>query len=197
MPQIISVNSQIKAPKILLHETQKSVLFRFLLVFILVIAYFCFVVFHFGIKNGLWITFLTWSFFVFCTPIADAGLLLDFPVRLITGIRMLYSEICVWLFAAVLNLYTSLFNPQIYTKTKILSLFKYIITHPIPYWLIILLSGIGTFLSIYFGDELLDVVRHTQRSKFEKHKHKHRLIIILFLVAAIIVLYNFLINELC
>ncbi len=57
------------------------------------------------------------DFFVFCTPIADAGVLFDFPFRLITGIKMIFSEIGVWLIALVINFFIFFKNPHIYDKT--------------------------------------------------------------------------------
>lgn len=182
--------------KYIQHETKRHVLKKFIILVSIVVLYFIFVSIKFGITNGFWITLLTWSFFVFCTPVADAGFLLDFPIRILTGIRMLHAEIGVWVFAGLLNAFTLTVNPSIYQKTIILQLFHYIITHPFPYWLIIVLSCIGTFLSIYFGDELMDVAKHKYREKYFKYKAKHEFIILLFLIVLIIVLYKFLLTQL-
>ncbi len=187
---------KIKESEHYLHETKRSVLVKFLLVLIVFLLYFAFVSLKYGINNGFLVTLLTWSFFVFCTPIADAGLLLDFPVRLITGIRMIYSEIAVWIIAFFLNLYSLTFNSLIYNKTVILQLFRYILLHPIPFWSIIFVSAIGTFMSIYFGDELIDVARHEEREKYGKHKKKYHLVIFIFIVVLAILLYDFLLKEL-
>ena len=65
--------------------------------------------------------------------------------------------------------------------------------NPIPYWSVILLSAIGTFLSVMFGDELLD--RLTDRTFYNKHKNKHRLIIFIVLILLIIIIYEHLITE--
>jgi hypothetical protein len=54
---------------------------KFLLLFTILIFYFAFISFKYGVKDGFAITLLTWSFFVLCTPIADAGFILDFPIR--------------------------------------------------------------------------------------------------------------------
>jgi len=186
----------IKKSKFLRHETKRYALRKFLLILLIVVGYFVFVSLKFGIENGLWVTILTWSFFVFCTPIADAGFLFDFPIRLTTGIRMFHSEIGVWIFAAILNIFTLKFNPEIYQKTIVLKLFHYIIVHPFPYWLITVLSAIGTYLSIYFGDELIDVARHRNRSKYFRHRGKHEFVIFLFLIVLTIILYNFLLERL-
>ena len=89
-------------------ETKKHSLVKFSLLFVIVIAYMLFVSFKFGAGNGFLITILTWSFFVFCTLIADAGFILDFPNRLITGMRMVHSEMIVWGIAFSVNSYITI-----------------------------------------------------------------------------------------
>jgi hypothetical protein len=186
-----------EAIKLLKHETKRNVLLRFLFVLLIFLGYFSFVSFKYGLDMGLLVTFLTWSFFVFCTPIADAGFLFDFPIRLITKIKMIYSEIFVWLIAILINIYSFLKNPEIYQITHLLKLFQHILENPFPYWGIIFISVMGTFLSVYFGDELMDVVKHIHRKKFHKHKTKRTKILIIFIIFVIsILLYSYLIHVL-
>lgn len=177
-----------------INENSNSYLIRkFILVILLLIIYFLYISWKFGWKQGLTITVLTWSFFVFCTPISDAGIILDLPLRLITGIRMLHAEMMVWFIAGVINLYILIHNPEAYQSTLLLQIFHRILIHPIPYWSVILLSAIGTFLSVMFGDELLDQL--TDRAFYNKHKNKHRLIIFIVLILLIIIIYEHLITE--
>ena len=61
-------------------ETKKHSLIRYILLILVLTAYFLFVSYKFGAVNGLLVTILSWSFFVFCTPLADVGFILDFPV---------------------------------------------------------------------------------------------------------------------
>ncbi len=179
------------------HETKRHIVSKFLIVLIIFIVYFIFISQKYGTEQGLGITILTWSFFVLCTPIADAGFLLDFPIRLITNIKMLYSEILVWLIAISLNIYTFFNFSQTYSKTKILILFKHILQNPFPFWIIIILSALGTFISIQFGDELLDNISHKDKKKiYQKHIYKYKLIVMFFLFASIIILYDFLLKKL-
>ena len=178
------------------HETKSHTIKKYLLVLLVLIIYFLFTSLKLGFKNGISVTILTWSFFVFCTPIADAGFLLDLPIRLITKMKMLYSEMIVWSIAIITNILYLLFNSQIYAKSLLLSIFKHILTQPIPYWGIIILSGIGTFLSITFFDELLDVKFHKERERFHKHSLKHNIIVFLFIIFLIIITYIYLIKEL-
>jgi len=195
MKLINRIKTCYKKSEYYLHETKKSVLVRFLFILLILVAYFIFVTFRYGLSNGFMVTLLTWSFFVFCTPIADAGFLIDFPLRLITKIRMIFSEIFVWLTAIIINIYTLIFKPQVYEKTLLLRIFKHILLNPIPLYSIILLSALGTFLSIYFGDELIDVAKHKERKKYIKHKNKYKLIVLVFIVIVIFFLYKTLINE--
>jgi len=65
---------------------------KFLIVASLFLIYLIFSILSFGLSHGILVSLLTWAFFVFCTPVADAGVLIDFPVRYITGIKMIYSE---------------------------------------------------------------------------------------------------------
>jgi hypothetical protein len=178
------------------HETKRRVLLRFAGVLLVLIGYFVFVSIHYGLKNGVLISALTWSFFVLCTPIADAGILLDFPVRLLLRVRMVYSEIAVWAIAITLNVLVSVFSPAAYERTVLLRLFGDILTRPIPFWGIILLSAAGSFASVYFGDELVDVVKHEHREKHRRHKTKYRILLFMFLFAAAAVLYHFLLKDL-
>ena len=189
-------NKSSSLSKLKKHETKREVVIKFILVVAITLTYFFFISLKFGVEKGFLVTLLTWSFFVFCTPIADAGLLFDFPMRLVLDIRMLHAEIFVWVFAFLLNLTMLLTNPSIYSSTTLLKAFHYIITHPIPYWLLIVLSAIGTFLSIHFADELMDVATHKERKSFFKHKNKYTIVLGLFIIIGIILLYSNLVNEL-
>ncbi|NOZ67230.1 MAG: hypothetical protein GXP00_12200 [Alphaproteobacteria bacterium] len=177
-------------------ETHREVVLKFLLLLGVLILYFGYLSYEYGLLTGGIVAALTWSFFVLCTPVADAGFLLDFPIRLIFGIRMLYSEVLVWAIAISLNLYALAYNSAAYDKTILTVLFKKILTTPYPYWSIIILSGIGTFLSIYFGDEMMDVFRHRDRVKYHRHGFKLKFIGIVSLFALIFLAYYFLLESL-
>jgi hypothetical protein len=173
---------------------RKQVLFKFVLLCVLLVSYFTYLSFKYGVATGGTASALTWSFFVLCTPIADAGFLLDFPLRLIFGIRMLFSEIAVWTLAITVNVVALLFFAEYYETTKLTMLLQAILTTPYPYWTIILLSGTGTFLSIRFADELMDVVHHRDRDFFHRHAFKHEILIIVFFVVVIIGYYELIVS---
>ncbi|WP_339860508.1 hypothetical protein [Paremcibacter congregatus] len=177
-------------------ETHREALIKFLLLLGLLIAYFSYLSYEYGLMTGGLVALLTWSFFVLCTPVADAGFLLDFPIRLIFGFRMLYSEIIVWILAISVNTYGLLFTQSVYEKTILTILLKKILITPVPYWSIILLSGTGTFLSIYFGDEMLDVLRHRDRAKYHQHAFKLKIVAVISLFTLIFLSYYFLLDSL-
>jgi hypothetical protein len=161
---------------------KRNVLYKFLLLGLLLISYFAYMSYEYNLLTGGIAAILTWSFFVLCTPVADAGFLLDFPLRLLFGVRMFISEIAVWGIAVAFNLISLLYFTEYYETTKLTKLLYAILTNPYPYWSVILLSGVGTFLSIRFCDELMDVVHHKDRTYFHKHGYKHEIIIVLFFV---------------
>ncbi|MBL4601454.1 MAG: hypothetical protein JKY84_01780 [Emcibacteraceae bacterium] len=177
-------------------ETHREVLYKFLILLSIIAAYFGYLSYEYGLMTGGIVAILTWSFFVLCTPVADAGFLLDFPIRLLFGIRMLYSEILVWSIAGAINIYALLYNQEAYDKTVLTMLFKKILLNPNPYWSVLLLSGFGTFLSIYFGDEMLDVFKHRDRVKYHQHAFKLKLIGLIGLFLLIFIAYYFLLESL-
>lgn len=177
-------------------ETHREILYKFLILLGVLVLYFGYLSFEYGLLTGGIVAALTWSFFVLCTPIADAGFLLDFPLRLLFGIRMLYSEIVVWAIAIALNIYALIFNPKAYDLTIITKIFKEILLTPNPYWSILLLSGVGTFLSIYFGDEMLDVFKHRDRVKYHQHSFKLKIIGVISLFVLILISYYLLLESL-
>ncbi|PID52511.1 MAG: hypothetical protein CR972_01600 [Candidatus Moraniibacteriota bacterium] len=178
------------------HETKKTVLYKFTVVLLIFVGYFMFVAMKYGVEHGFLVACLTWSFFVMCTPIADAGFLIDFPLRLIIHVRMVISEVLIWIIAILLNVYTFFSVPSIYDTTVILSLLKHILEKPFPFWFIIIISAIGTFASIQFGDELLDKMQHHERKKYQKHKKKYRIVFLIFICFVTFILYDFLLYKL-
>jgi len=177
-------------------KKRKESALKFILLLSVVIFYFLFISIKYGAKDGFFITFLTWTFFVLCTPIADAGFLLDFPIRLITNIKMLHTEVLVWAIAISSNTYFTIFNQQIYEKTFILLLLHHIIIQPIPFWSIIFLSASGTFVSIHLADKLFDLTKDFNHMDYPKHSVIYQAILFIFLVTLIFIVYDFLLKKL-
>jgi hypothetical protein len=163
---------------------------KFTLLVALLACYFGYLSYTYDFLTGGVASALTWSFFVLCTPVADAGFLLDFPLRVLFGIRMVISEIAVWVIAITLNIVSLAWFPFYYSKTLLTSVLHQILIHPWPYWGIVGLSGIGTFLSIRFGDELMDVAKHSERSLFHQHGLKFEIVVIVFLIVIVYAYYR-------
>ena len=158
---------------------------KFLLLAALLLAYFAYLSWKYDIVTGGIASLLTWTFFVLCTPIADAGALLDFPLRMIFGVRMIYSELIVWCIAISLNLFSFYWHSDFYHHTILTRLLYHILSTPYPYWLVIGLSALGTFLSIYFGDNIMDAIHQKDKHFFHSKKFKHLLMLAgIFLVIA-------------
>lgn len=164
---------------------------KFLFLCLILLSYFFYLSYQYNLLTGGVASLLTWSFFVLCTPVADAGFILDFPLRILFGIRMVVSEIAVWAVAILINIIALLYFRDFYQTTTVTRLMEAILTTPFPYWFVILLSAIGTFLSIRFGDELMDVLHHKDRDYFHSHHFKHEVVIFVFFLIVIFGYYEF------
>ncbi|MFT7244206.1 MAG: hypothetical protein ACI82A_001556 [Candidatus Azotimanducaceae bacterium] len=169
---------------------KKQLVYKFLLLCLLMVSYFLYLSFKYDVMTGGIAAALTWSFFVLCTPIADAGFLLDFPLRLIFGVRMLISETVVWALAISINGFSVVYFSEYYETTILTRLLFEILTMPYPYWSVIFLSGLGTFLSIQIADELMDVIHHRDRDFFHSHGFKHEIIMIVFFIMVLVGYYE-------
>lgn len=171
-------------------KVSRQIFVKFALLLALLAGYFAYLSYEFDLLTGGVSALLTWSFFVLCTPVADAGFLLDFPLRLLFGIRMVISEVVVWIVAILIVVATLAFAPLYYDTTLITKLLKQIAITPYPYWGVVGLSAVGTFLSIRFGDELMDVIHHRDRAFFHSHHFKHELVLFVFFIIALFGYYE-------
>lgn len=178
------------------HETHKEIWLKFLAIAGILFGYFLFVSMKYGAQQGFVIAWITWAFFVLCTPIADAGFIIDFPIRILFGVKMYISEIIVWVLASFIALVSFKYSSGTFESTGILRLFYHILIEPIPYWAIIIVSAIGTFLSVKFGDELIDVLKHKDREYYQSHLLKWRFLLILAAFIIILIIYDLLLQQL-
>ncbi|MFH0930271.1 MAG: hypothetical protein V1814_03405 [Candidatus Moraniibacteriota bacterium] len=181
---------KIRTEHLIKHETKKHQLIRFAIALLILLLYTIYLMRSYG-ADGLTLGFITWSAFVIATPLPDGGIILDFPIRLLTGIRMVFSEIFVWIVAISVNVYLVFEKPYIYEKTLVARSFHRILMHPWPDWSIILISLAGTFLGLYFGDELLDVITHSKRKKYSKFGYIYKFIFAIFGLALLYVSYKY------
>lgn len=180
------------------HKHSKD-LIRFLGLLSVLVIYFGYLSWKYDLATGGIVSALTWSFFVLCTPIADAGFLIDFPVRLITGLRMIFTEIGVWILAIGLNIAALHYTPGSYDKSFLTNLLHKIITTPWPYGSIVILCALGTFLSIHFGDKVMDGITHHKDLSQDQENKKYKLLklaVMAVLIVVIIYTYYHLISRL-
>lgn len=178
------------------HQTHKESMWRFLALVALLVAYFFYMSWKYDATTGAWLALLSWSFFVLCTPVADGGFIVAFPVRLLFGTRMLVTQVIVWVVAIVINITALNLAPQDYSDTALTKLLFTILTTPLPYWGILAISAVGTGLSIWFGDEMMDVTSHADRKKHHKHGFSHKVIIVVGLGVITILAYYHLLSDL-
>lgn len=171
------------------HITFKQIR-KFILLIALIVCYTGYLSIEYDFKTAGLASLLTWSFFVLCTPVADAGLLLDLPLRLLFGIRMIVAEAFVWVVAIMVNIIFTTLLPHYYKTTGLTQVFYNILTTPYPYWIIIVLSGVGTFLSVFFGDEVLDLIcKRNFKEFFSSKKHVYAAMVLVVTFIIIISLY--------
>ncbi len=178
------------------HKTHFETFFKFLSLVAIVLAYFGYMSWKYDASTGLMVTVLTWSFFVLCTPVADGGFILAFPVRLLFSFKMAYTQIILWFVAIGINIFVFLYSPDSYNLTFLTGLLKTIISEPYPYWSILIISAFGTFLSIFFGDEMMDVASHKDRTKHHDHGLKYRSVLAFGLALLTIFAYYHLLSSL-
>ncbi len=167
-----------------------QVFLKFIALSSILFLYFIYLVYEYDLLTGGSAALITWSFFVLCTPVADAGFLLDFPLRVLFGIRMMLSEIVVWGIAILINIFCLTYFSEAFETTVITRMMKVILLTPVPYWSVIILSGLGTFLSIRFGDELMDVLHHKDRFFYLRHHFKYEILLFIFFLVVIFGYYE-------
>ncbi|MBI1363841.1 MAG: hypothetical protein GC134_07625 [Proteobacteria bacterium] len=188
--------SPLKLHTLIQHPPKREQLLRFIMLLGILAAYTGYVSWKYEAATGGLIAALTWSFFVLCTPIADGGFLIDFPVRLLFNVRMWVVEMFVWILAGGLNFFTLSYAPDVYEKTLLTSLLKKIVLTPYPYWGIIALCCAGTFMSIIFGDEMLDIFHHRDAKIWQRHGFKYRVVAMLAGFTVVVLAYIHLLESL-
>lgn len=178
------------------HETHRETFLKFVALALILVAYFIYMSWKYNASTGFAVSLLTWSFFVLCTPIADGGFILAFPIRLLFGIKMSITQIVLWFVAIGINVFMLMTASSAYDLTFLTKLLKHILTAPYPYWGILILSATGTILSIYFGDEMMDVTSHKDRVIHHRHGLKYRTLVVLGLGVLTVVSYYYLLDSL-
>ena len=79
--------------------------------------YLLYVIWKHGIKHGIILTFLIWSFFVYCTPIADAGILVSLPIKFVLNVKMQITQLFVYLVAGIIIFLSYFFEKDVFHFT--------------------------------------------------------------------------------
>ncbi len=108
------------------------------------LAFFYFMSRH-GIIPGLYLSLLTWSYFVLCLPFPKGSILFDLPSMMITGKTIRYLDIMLWICAWCLSLGTLTFARHYFYKNSFTYLLFHTMTTPWPFWIILILCGISTW----------------------------------------------------
>lgn len=178
------------------NETHWETLLRFIAVALVLVLYFVYMSWKYDAATGFAVALLTWTFFVLCTPIADGGFILAFPIRLLFGIKMQITQVVLWFVAIGINVYMLISASNAYDLAFMTKLLRHILTNPYPYWSILILSAAGTLLSIFFGDEMMDVVSHKSREIHHRYGLHYRTLLVFGLGALTIVAYYYLLGSL-
>jgi len=178
------------------NETHSETILKFVALLSIVIVYFLYMSWKYDASTGFGVSVLTWSFFVLCTPVADGGFILAFPIRLLFKVKMSFTQVVLWFVAIGINVFFLAISPNTYDLTFLTKLLKHILSEPYPYWSILLISALGTFLSIFFGDEMMDVASHKERKVNHRHGLKYRTLIVLGLGILTVVAYYYLLTSL-
>ncbi len=178
------------------NETHKETLLKFVALVLMLVAYFLYMSWKYDASTGFGVAILTWSFFVLCTPVADGGFILAFPIRLLFKIKMSITQIVLWFVAIGINIFMLSSSADTYDLSFMTKLLKHILTEPYPYWSILIISALGTLLSIFFGDEMMDVTANRDRKLNNRHGMKYRAVLVLGLGVLTVVAYYYLLNSL-
>lgn len=162
----------------------------------ILLAYFGYMWWKFDAATGAWLAVLSWSFFVLCTPVADGGFIVAFPVRLLFGARMIWTQVVVWGLAIAINVAALALVPGAYDDSALTRLLKAILTQPWPFWSILAISALGTGLSIWFGDEMMDVTSHRDRQKHHSYGFLFKIVATVGLGVLTLIAYYHLLQEL-
>lgn len=151
------------------------------------LAYAIAAIFYYGFVDGLSVTAITWCFFIFATPVANASILLDLPLRLVTQLPMVHIQIYVYLFALFLVFY------HIFAKSHLFDLHPHhrilyqMFTRPFSdYGLLLVVCAIGTVATLQIGDGFMDYIM-AKKKMTRKEKHLFLIVCLCFVTYFILI----------
>ena len=111
---------------------------------------------RYNVVNGYFLAAIIWSMFVLCTPFIKDSYIVRFFLRLIARQQVYYTSFITWVLALLINIVAIQWHPMLYRTHFTLFMFYRILTHPNPYWSLIVICAFGSFytafLEYYFGN---------------------------------------------
>ena len=134
-----------------LNKTYLYIYDSVVIMFILLMVFF---IFYNGFYKGCIKSLFVWSFFVLCTPVPEAGLLISLPLKRYFGFKMDVSQFAVSLFACMLLFYFYCIEQKIIKNNLIGNLFLGLINY--KYYSIIFISVISSVLTSNLLDNIIN-----------------------------------------
>lgn len=114
-----------------------------------------------GTLSGLYLTVLTWSFFVLCLPTPRHATITSLILQKCTSRSTIHAGAIIWLAAILINIFTYAAIPYVYLASKTTFLLYRIISNPWPLWIIIGTSSLVGFYNFFLLDSYnMHLLRH-------------------------------------
>lgn len=137
-----------------INKLNKTYLYIYDAVVIMFILLMVFFIFCNGFYKGCIKSLFVWSFFILCTPVPEAGLLISLPLKRYFGFKMELSQIVVSLFACMIIFYFYCIEQKIIKNNLIGNLFLGLINY--KYYSIIFISFISSVLTSNLLDNIIN-----------------------------------------
>jgi len=135
-------------------KLNKTYLYIYDVVVIMFILLMVFFIFCNGFYKGCIKSLFIWSFFILCTPVPEASLLISLPLKRYFGFKMELSQIVVSLFACMIIFYFYCVEQKIIKNNLIGNLFLGLINY--KYYSIIFISVISSVLTSNLLDNIIN-----------------------------------------
>ena len=123
---------------------RRQVLVKFLLLLVILLGYFGYLAYEYDVATGGIAALLSWSFFVLCTPVADAGFF-----RIFTGISELGLAALLLVFAIGKNRIVGNMAFSMLLMVMLTALGLEFFARPKPVPMLVVIAFVLAFLSIY------------------------------------------------
>ena len=167
-------------------KKQKLYLFIYDLIAILFLFIFIFFIVYNGFLKGCIKTIFIWAFFISCTPIPEAGLLVSLPLKKYLNISLHISQAIVSFIALMILIYFYFYEKKTINSYLIGKLFLGLIKY--KYFSIIIISIISSIFTSEFIDNLID--NYINNEKINNTQFK------LFMIACFVLFYSLILNSL-